>query len=89
MKTEKEVREIIQKFNNMIDEFMSEKLPELLKAEGIPVVNGKVTLYYWFRVQEIIRKQNFDVIGGAIQKVLRNAGFDVKMDMQSHKLELY
>ena len=76
----------INEWNKHIADFMEKELPELLKAEGIRVRNGKISMNDWFKAQAIIGKQNFYEKGHAIQMELRNAGHDVKMNMQDNTL---
>ena len=84
--TKEEVKATVKEWNAHIDNFLSVELPELLKAEGVPVKNGKISMNAWFKANEIINRQNFYKTGHEIQMKLRDAGFDVKMDMQSNKL---
>lgn len=76
----------INEWNKHIVDFMEKELPELLKAEGVRVKNGKISMNDWFKAQAIIGKQNFYEKGHAIQMELRNAGHDVKMNMQDNTL---
>lgn len=76
----------INEWNKHIADFMEKELPELLKAEGVRVKNGKILMNDWFKAQAIIWKQNFYEKGHAIQMELRNAGHDVKMNMQDNTL---
>lgn len=81
--TKTEVIEIIKAWNSKIDSFTTEELPVLL---GYPEGTTEISMNDWFKAQQLIREQNFYETGRDIQKGLRNAGFDVKMDMQSNKL---
>lgn len=81
--TEKQVIQIIKAWNRRIDRFITEELPDLL---GYPEGTTEIRMTEWFDAQRIIREQNFYETGREIQMGLRNAGFDVKMDMQSDKL---
>ena len=85
-RTEAENR--VNAWNAKIDNFMKAELPELLKAECIRVKNGKISMNDWFKAQTVINKQNFYTEGHAIQMELRDAGYDVKMNMQDHTLVL-
>lgn len=76
----------VEIWNAKIKDFMENKLPELLKAEGIPVKNGKIPMNSYFKAMQIIQRQNFYKKGHEIQMKLRNAGYDVKMDMQNDTL---
>jgi hypothetical protein len=76
----------INEWNKHIADFMEKELPELLKAEGVRVKNGKILMNDWFKAQAIIGRQNFYEKGHAIQMELRNAGHDVKMNMQDNTL---
>ena len=83
-RTEAENR--VNAWNARINNFMKDELPELLKAEGVQVKNGKISMNDWFKAQSIISRQNFYTEGHAIQMELREAGHDVKMNMQDHTL---
>ena len=84
-----EARNAVDGWNARIVHFMEAELPELLEAEGIHVKNGMIKMNDWFRAQEVIRRQDFYTQGHAIQMELRNAGHDVKMNMQDDTLVLY
>ena len=83
-RTEAENR--VNAWNAKIDNFMKVVLPKLLEAEGVRVKNGKISMNDWFKAQTIIQKQNFYKEGHEIQMELRNAGYDVKMNMQDDTL---
>ena len=76
----------VNAWNAKIGNFMNVELPKLLEAEGFRVKNGKVSINAWFKANEIIGKQNFYKEGHEIQMKLRDAGYDVKMNMQDHTL---
>lgn len=81
-----EAVEIVNAWNKKIDNFMGNELPELLKAAGVPVKNGKISMNGWFKANEIVQNQNFYAEGHKIQMKLRAAGHDVKMNMQDNTL---
>ena len=81
-----EAENAVNEWNEKIDNFMANELPKLLESEGVRVKNGKISMNDWFKAQGIVQKQNFYEEGHSIQMKLRNAGHDVKMDMQNHKL---
>ena len=83
-KTEAENR--VNAWNDKIDNFMNVELPKLLEAEGVRVKNGKISVGDWFKANEIINRQNFYKEGHAVQMELRDAGYDVKMNMQNNTL---
>lgn len=84
--TRAEVQTIIENHNNEIDNYINNILPsELGKKDNTETI----TATEWFKAQGLIQKQDFYKKGRAIQLPLRDLGFDVKMDMQSHKLILY
>lgn len=79
--TRAEVKAMIEKHNNEIDNYIHNILPsELGKKED------ELTMCDWFKAQALISKQDFYNKGRSIQMPLRELGFDVKMDMQSNKL---
>ena len=79
----------IQIWNQIIDDFMEYDLPLFCAMRGVEVVNGHICMNDWFRVQTIINEQEFYKRGRVVQKRLREYGYDVKMNMQTHKLTLY
>ena len=76
----------VNAWNAKVGNFMSVELPKLLEAEGFRVKNGKVSINAWVKANEIIGKKNFYKEGHEIQIELRDAGYDVKMNMQDHTL---
>ena len=81
-----EVENRVEAWNAKIDNFMKVELPKLLEADGVRVKNGKISMNDWFKAMELVQKQNFYEEGHAIQMELRDAGYDVKMNMQDHTL---
>ena len=81
-----EAENAVNAWNAKIDNFMKVDLPKLLESEGVRVKNGRISMNDWFKANEIINRQNFYEEGHAIQMELRNAGYDVKMNMQDHTL---
>ena len=81
-----EVANAVEAWNAKIDNFMKNELPKLLEAEGVRVKNGKISMNDWFKAASIVNKQNFYKEGHAIQMELRDAGYDVKMNMQDNTL---
>ena len=81
-----EAANIVNAWNAKLDKFMKDELPELLMSEGIRVKNGKISMNDWFKAQTIIQNQHFYEEGHSIQMKLRNAGHDVKMNMQDNTL---
>lgn len=81
-----EAENAVNAWNEKIKNFTEIELPKLLKAEGVPVKNGKISMNDWFKANEIIQRQNFYKEGHAIQMELREAGYDVKMNMQDNTL---
>ena len=86
MISKEDAMKAVDEWNAKIDTFMKVELPKLLEAEGFKVKNGKVSINAWFKANEIIGKQNFYKEGHAIQMELRDAGHDIKMNMQDHTL---
>ena len=86
MISKEDAMKAVDEWNAKIDTFMNVELPKLLEAEGFKVKNGKVSINAWFKANEIIGKQNFYKEGHAIQMELRDAGYDIKMNMQDHTL---
>ena len=84
--TRDDVVNAVNAWNKKIDNFMQIELPKLLEAEGVRVKNGRISMNDWFKANEIVQKQNFYAEGHAIQMELRNAGYDVKMNMQDNTL---
>lgn len=82
--TRTEVQTIIENHNNEIDNYINNILPSELGKKA-----DELTMGDWFKCQALIGKQDFYNKGRSIQLPLRDQGFDVKMDMQSHKLILY
>lgn len=81
-----EAENAVNAWNEKISNFMKVELPKLLESEGVRIKNGKISMNDWFKANEIIRKQNFYNEGHAIQMKLRDAGHDVKMNMQDNTL---
>ena len=77
---------IVNAWNTKIDNFMKVDLLKLLEENGVHVKNGKISMNDWFKAQHIINDQHFYEEGHAIQMKLRNAGYDVKMNMQDNTL---
>lgn len=84
-----EAERAIKEWNDHIADFMANKLPELLKAEGVQVKNGRICMNDWFKANEIVERQNFYKTGHELQMKLRDAGHDVKMNMQDNTLVLW
>ena len=84
--TKEEAMNTVNIWNTKIKNFMEKELPELLKAEGCRVKNGKIAMNDYIKAMQIVQRQNFYKEGHAIQMELRNAGHDVKMNMQDHTL---
>lgn len=82
-------QQTVDAWNARIAHFMQEELPALLEAEGVHVKNGKINATAWFKANSIIQRQDFYTQGHAIQMELRNAGHDVKMNMQDNTLVIY
>lgn len=76
----------VNEWNAKIDNFMKVELPKLLESKGVRVKNGKISMNDWFKAAQIVHEQNFYQEGHAIQMELRNAGHDVKMNMQDNTL---
>ena len=76
----------VNEWNAHIENFMKNELPKLLEERGVHVKNGKICMNDWFKAQTIIKEQDFYTKGHAIQMELRNAGYDVKMNMQDDTL---
>lgn len=81
-----EAENAVKAWNEKIDNFMKVELPKLLEENGVTVKNGKIKMNDWFKAQTIIQKQNFYAEGHKIQMELRDAGYDVKMNMQDNTL---
>lgn len=81
-----EVVKSVEAWNAKIDNFMKVELPKLLESDGVRVKNGKISMNDWFKAMTIVNNQNFYKEGHAIQMELRNAGYDVKMNMQDNTL---
>lgn len=84
--TKEEAKKIVKEWNAHIENFMANELPRLCEERGIRVKNGKISMNDWFKANAIVNEQNFYQKGHAIQMELRNAGHDVKMNMQNHTL---
>ena len=74
----------IKEHNESIDNYINVTLAKELNA-----VNGEIRLDQWFKAQQLIKKQGFYEKAIAILEPARNAGYDVKINMQSYKLVLY
>ena len=84
--TRNEAENRVNAWNAKIDNFMKVELPKLLEESGVHVKNGKIKMNDWFRSVQIVQDQHFYEEGHAIQRELRNAGYDVKMNMQDNTL---
>ena len=84
--TKEDAMKAVDEWNAKIENFMTNELPKLLEAEGVQVKNGRISMNDWFKANEIINKQNFYTEGHAIQMELRDAGHDIKMNMQDNTL---
>ena len=87
--SKEEARRRVNEWNARIESFMRDELPALLEANGVHVKNGKIKMNDWFKAQSLIQQQDFYTQGHAVQMELRNAGHDVKMNMQDNTLVLY
>ena len=88
--TKEQVWELINAHNKSIDDYINNVLPGELEQLGYKVTNGKVCgLSSWFDAQYLIKEQHFDGKAVKILNSVRAQGFDVKMDMQAHKLVWY
>ena len=79
-------RVMVADWNKRIYTFMEEDFPLLLKGEGIKVEGGKIAMGDYFRARAVADRQGFYEIGSALVKLLREEGYNVKMDMQTYKL---
>ena len=84
--TRNEAENRVNAWNAKIDNFMKVDLLKLLEENGVRVKNGKISMNDWFKAAQIVQNQNFYEEGHAIQMELRNAGYDVKMNMQDNTL---
>lgn len=89
--TKREVIERVNEHNKMIEEFMCDTLPKVLKNDGVNVTKDKdgkfeIPMNDWFKAQEVIKSMNFYSKAKKILDEVRPLGFDVKIDMQSNKL---
>ena len=89
MITREQAENAIKAWNEKIESFMEVDLPRLLEEKGVRVKNGKIAMNDWFKAMQIVNDQKFYEAGHAIQMELRNAGHDVKMNMQDYTLVLY
>lgn len=80
------VEQAVKDWNEYVDKFMTEELPTELIKRGVSVKDGKIALNDWFKAQEIIKNSKIHEIGWGIMEVLRDQGYDVKMNMQDNKL---
>lgn len=86
MISREEAKKAVNEWNAKIDNFMKVDLLKLLEAEGVRVKNGKISMNDWFKAAQIVQNQNFYEEGHAIQMKLRDAGHDIKMNMQDNTL---
>lgn len=86
MISREEAKKAVNEWNAKIDNFMKVDLPKLLEESGVHVKNGRVKMNDWFKAQYIINDQHFYEEGHAIQMKLRDAGHDIKMNMQDNTL---
>lgn len=89
MITREQAENAIKAWNEKIENFMKVDLPKLLEEKGVRVKNGKIAMNDWFKAMQIVNDQKFYEAGHVIQMELRNAGHDVKMNMQDHTLVLH
>lgn len=80
---------MVNEWNSYVKNFMENELPVLLEKKGVPVKNGRITLNYWFTAMQIVQDQKHYEKARMVQIILRNAGYDVKMNMQDHTLTIY
>ena len=81
-----EAEKRVNDWNAHIENFMTNELPRILEERGVRVKNGKISMNDWFKANEIVNEQNFYKTGIEILRELRDAGYDVKMNMQSNEL---
>lgn len=79
--TMQEAIEKVRAHNEMIDNYINNELAKKLGAK-----NGKISLDMWFKAQELISEQDFNGKAQELLQELWNAGYDVKINMQNHKL---
>lgn len=84
--TKEQANKIVDENNAAIDNYMANILPTELEKAGYPVINGKIPAAAWFTAQSIIHKAGLYANSIATLHRLRNAGFDVKINMQDNKL---
>lgn len=82
--TKEYVQYRIEKHNNEVNNFINTQLKQRLGIKG-----DTINMNQWFKAQDIIKEQDFYNRGRLVQTELREAGFDVKMNMQSNELILY
>lgn len=80
MLKKEEAKQIILDHNEMIDDYINNKLIKRISKDG------KINASEWFKAQELLKAQAFFEKARGTQKYLRAAGFDVKMNMQDNKL---
>lgn len=81
-----EAEKRVNDWNAHIANFMTNELPRILEERGVRVKNGKISMNDWFKANAIVNEQNFYKTGIEILRELRDAGYDVKMNMQSNEL---
>lgn len=84
--TKEQANKIVEENNAAIDNYMTNILPVELEKAGYPVINRKIKAAGWFAAQGIINKSGLREKSKATLTMLRNAGFDVKINMQDYKL---
>lgn len=83
------VEKTIAEHNALIDNFISEVLPERLEDLGFEVRDGRIPFIAYFAATDIIKEQGFRARACAVQEILRHEGYDVKRDALSDKLVWY
>lgn len=92
--TRTDLEVMVNNHNNSIDTFIHNLLPQLLEMAGVKVTkkddgNYEIPMSDWFTAQRFISAMDFYKSAMEILKPAREAGYDVKIDMQSNKLIIY
>ncbi len=84
--TKDEANKIVDENNAAIDSYIANILPAELEKADCPVINGKINAAGWFKAQTILNNSGLYEKSMTTLKMLRAAGFDVKINMQDKKL---
>ena len=74
--------------NRFLDKFYRYIVPAAMEAQGHPIRNGTMSAQDWLRAQQFIAESPVYEDSKHLMQMLREEGFDVKINMQDYRLTL-